>query len=72
MPKTLAERQEAHRIRNEVRVRELRALIEALQTACELGRCPQLTNHLPDEPGAACAELTRRLQDKRLIVCKRE
>jgi len=71
-----AQRQAAFRQRRDARLSELdlqaQRIINALSGACERGRCPALTNHLPEPPQAGLAELVRRLEDRRLIVCKNE
>lgn len=68
-----AQRQARFRERRDNRLSELdrqaNSIINALSDACEAGRCPALTNHLPDPPQEALAEIVRRLQNKRLIVC---
>jgi len=71
-----AQRQSRFRQRRDKRLSELdrqaRGIIDALSDACDRGRSPTLTNHLPDPPQAGLAELVRRLQSRRLIVCKNE
>lgn len=72
MALTNAEKQAAFRTRRDAELEALRVksqeLLDALATACELGRCPGLTNRLPDTTWEAMEELTRRLKTKRLIV----
>ncbi len=70
--KSGAERQAEYRRRNEVLVRDVRALLAALAGACERGRCPRLTNRLPDELSECLPELTRRLENAKVIVARKD
>jgi hypothetical protein len=69
---TPADRQEAYRLRNAARLGPLARLVEALTHAADRGRCHRLAEDLPADPELAAAELTRRLNDSRIIVVKRE
>lgn len=66
-------RQQRFRARRDARLsaldKQARRIIDAIADACDRGRCPALTNHLPDPPQEALAEIVRRLSDRRLIVC---
>jgi hypothetical protein len=76
MALTNAEKQARFRERRDAELEALRvqgqALLDELATACELGRCPALTNNLPEDTWAAMAELVERLRNRRLIVVQRE
>lgn len=76
MALTAAERQARHRERVQQELEgyrtQVREFLNALADACELGRCAKFTNHLPEEPHEALAELKRRLETRRIIVCCRE
>lgn len=62
-----AERQAAHRLRREALVSDLQALIDAIVSACDNGRCYRLVKNLPDEPQAAARELTERITGIALV-----
>jgi hypothetical protein len=73
MPLTNAEKQSRFREKRDAELNALReqsrAFLDAFADACDRGRCSKLTNHLPDDPHAALAELAERLREKRVIVC---
>lgn len=68
---TAADRQRAYRERTQVLLAQVQELKEALTLACGRGRSCRLTNHLPEAPGEWVPELTRRLNESKIIVAKK-
>lgn len=66
------ERKRAHYAETKLLRSQLEDLKRALCEAAEAGRCPDLTNHLPEAPSEWIPELIGNLAGKKLILCKRE
>jgi nitrogen-specific signal transduction histidine kinase len=70
--RTNRERQARHAAKTAALVTLAEELKHALSGACERGRSAGLTNHLPEDPAEWIPELVRRLEERKLIACKRE
>lgn len=67
-----AARQAAYNEKRRLVLSDLERLFDVLATACEAGRSAKLTNNLPENIHERVLELTRRLENKRVILCNAE